>query len=176
MRHAVKNYGPTEDYTNYNEADPAFDEVIARFGADPSPKLRRQVARALHNKAYCFEKAGDCATAIEVVDELNDQFTADVTPAVPRIVADGLSVKARALTRLGRPKEAVSTYDDIIERYGSDTDPDLREIVALALWFKADLRPRATEAGQSRPWTTFCVGSATRRTRIFACTSSTRSP
>ncbi len=73
-----------------------YDDVVARFGDDPTPAVRTQVAEALFNKAVTLT---DADAKIAVYDDVVARFGDDPTPAVRAQVAKALVNKARTEAR-----------------------------------------------------------------------------
>ncbi|KJV06859.1 hypothetical protein VZ95_20480 [Elstera litoralis] len=121
----------------YQESLSTNNDVIQRFGSDPAPNLRKQVASALIGRAITFGIMGEYQAAIAAYDEINRRYTAD--PNLHEIIAVSLNNKASVLTHLPPPQNeaAIAIYDEIIRRFGSDPTLFVRENVARALNSKA---------------------------------------
>ena len=68
-----------------------YDEVAARYGEDPTPALREQVADALHNKGVALGVLGRSDEALAVYDEVATRYGEDPTPALREVVARAVS-------------------------------------------------------------------------------------
>ncbi|MGH3791703.1 MAG: tetratricopeptide repeat-containing S1 family peptidase, partial [Pseudonocardiaceae bacterium] len=118
------------------EAVEVYDQVVARFGADPEPALREQVAQALYNKGVTLGQLDRSEEEVEVYDQVVARFGADPEPALREQVAGALVNKGVTLGQLDRSEEAVEVYDQVVARFGADPEPALREQVAQALYNK----------------------------------------
>ena len=110
-----------------------YDEVVARYGEDPAPALREQVATALRNKGVRLGVLGRFAEAVAVYEEVVARYGEDPAPALREQVATALRNKGVVLRELGRSADAVAAYEEVVDRYGEDPTPALREHVAGAL-------------------------------------------
>ena len=110
-----------------------YDEVVARYGEDPAPALREQVATALRNKGVRLGVLGRFAEAVAVYEEVVARYGEDPAPALREQVATALRNKGVVLRELGRSADAVAAYEEVVARYGEDPAPALREPVAMAL-------------------------------------------
>ncbi|MGH3791902.1 MAG: hypothetical protein ACRDQ9_14135, partial [Pseudonocardiaceae bacterium] len=70
-----------------------YDQVVARFGADPEPALREQVAKALVNKGVTLGQLDRSEEAVEVYDQVVARFGADLEPAVRELAAMARKMK-----------------------------------------------------------------------------------
>ena len=71
-----------------------YDQVVTRFGADPEPALREQVAGALVNKGVRLGQLDRSEEAIAVYDQVVTRFGADPEPALREQVAMAQRAKA----------------------------------------------------------------------------------
>ena len=76
-----------------------YDEVVRRFGDDPAPALREQVAKALFSKGYRLETVRPL-DAIATYDEVVRRFGDDPAPALCELVANALFNKGVILLSL----------------------------------------------------------------------------
>ncbi len=67
---------------------------MTRFGADPEPALREQVAGALYNKGVTLGQLDRSEEAIAVYDQVVTRFGADPEPALREQVAMAQRAKA----------------------------------------------------------------------------------
>jgi hypothetical protein len=58
------------------------EEVVARYGEDPAPALREQVATALVNKGVVLGQLGRSADAMAVCEEVVARYGEDPAPAL----------------------------------------------------------------------------------------------
>ena len=78
------------------EAIGVYDEVVERFGDDPTPPLREQVAKALVNKAITLGMLERSQEEIGVYDEVVERFGDDPTPPLREITNVALQIRSRA--------------------------------------------------------------------------------
>ncbi|MGH4017726.1 MAG: trypsin-like peptidase domain-containing protein [Pseudonocardiaceae bacterium] len=64
-----------------------YDQVVDRFGQDPAPALREQVAKALFSKGYRLWQLDRSEEAVAVYDQVLDRFGQDPAPALREQVA-----------------------------------------------------------------------------------------
>jgi len=115
----------------------AYDQIVARFGADPAPGLREQVANALWNKALTLGQLNRPEDELAAYEQIVAGFGGDTEPALRERVANALVNKAITLGELNRPEDGLAVYEQIVARFGADPAPALREQVAKALVNKA---------------------------------------
>jgi tetratricopeptide (TPR) repeat protein len=118
------------------DAIATYDEVVRRFGDDPAPALREQVAKALVSKGITLGQQGQPLDAIATYNEIVRRFGDDPAPALRERVAKALFNKGVTLDQQGQPLAAIATYNEIVRRFGDDPAPALRERVAKALFNK----------------------------------------
>ncbi|MEM7349237.1 MAG: tetratricopeptide repeat protein [Acidobacteriota bacterium] len=109
------------------------DEVDQRYGSDPDPALRVQVAMALCNKGVRLGALDRSEDAVVVYDEVDQRYRSDPDPALRVPVAQTLYNKGVTLGELDRPEDEIGVYDEVDQRYRSDPDPALRVQVAQTL-------------------------------------------
>ncbi|MBU1512402.1 tetratricopeptide repeat protein [Myxococcota bacterium] len=115
------------------EAVKALDEVVTRFGQDPSKFLKELVAKALVNKAVTLGKNNLHDDEIKVYDEVVNRFGEENSLGLRVQVARALVSKGVALGNLTLRNDEIKAYDEVVNRYGQDRAPALREQVAMAL-------------------------------------------
>ncbi|CAO3460206.1 hypothetical protein [Azospirillum argentinense] len=123
------------------ESDPLksleiLDDLIGRFGDDPRPELREQIAKALFSKGVRLGELERNEEAIAVYDEVVGHFGDDPQPELQKPVAWTLVDKGVRLGELGRHEEAIAVYDEVVGRFGDDPQPELQKPVAWALFHK----------------------------------------
>jgi tetratricopeptide (TPR) repeat protein len=136
-----------------HEAIAAYDDVIQRFGTDPAPALRDQVAKVLVNKGVALANLSPPQPEAEIAayDAVIQRFGSDPAPALRELVAMALVNKGVALSKLTppQPEAAIAVSEEVIQRFGTDPAPALREQVAQALVNKGialgQLSPPKTE-------------------------------
>jgi tetratricopeptide (TPR) repeat protein len=110
-----------------------YDDLIQRFGGDPTSAMREQVAKSLFNKAVTLGTLNDPEGEIATYNDLIQQFGEDQVAALREQVAKSLFNKGFRLGALDRPEEEIAAYDELIQRFGEDQAPDLREQVAQSI-------------------------------------------
>jgi tetratricopeptide (TPR) repeat protein len=60
----------------------AFQQVIDRYGEDPAPALREQVAAALRRKGVALGELGRPADALAAYQQVIDRYGEDPAPAL----------------------------------------------------------------------------------------------
>ena len=118
------------------DAVAVYQDLVDRFGDDPTPAVREHVAGALLNKGVALDRLDQPADAVAAYDQVADRFGDDPTPAVREQVAKALVNKGTVLGRLDGPADAVAAYDQVADRFGDDPTPAVREQVAKALYNK----------------------------------------
>jgi tetratricopeptide (TPR) repeat protein len=119
------------------DASNVYDEVVRRFGDDPTPIVREKVAGAMYNKAFVFRPLDRRVEEVEAYDAVVRRFGDDATPGIREIVASSLINKGLALGELEPHAEKVEAFDEVIRRFGDDDTPAVRELVAKSLLNKA---------------------------------------
>ena len=115
----------------------AFDDVVARFGADESSGVRTWVASALLNKAISLGEQEQLEASIAAHDELVTRFSTSDDADLPGYVASALGGASAMLVRAERWDEAIATCDELVAWFSGSSDEDVRENVARALNRKA---------------------------------------
>ena len=65
--------------------------MVARYGEDPTPALREQVAKALYGKGVRLGALGRSTEALAVYDEVAARYGEDLAPALREWVARAVS-------------------------------------------------------------------------------------
>jgi len=78
--------------------------VIDRYGDDPAPVLREQVAIALVNQGVALGMLGRPADALAAYQQVITDYRDDLAPALREAVAKALLGTRVALGMLGRPR------------------------------------------------------------------------
>ena len=68
----------------------AWDDVVVRYGNDPTPAIRERVAKALVNKGFRLGQLDRSVDAIAVYDDVVVRYGNDPTPAIREQVANAL--------------------------------------------------------------------------------------
>ena len=133
---ALFNMGVTlSQLDSQKDAIAAYDDLLNRFGGDPAPAVREQVARAMVNKGYILRyKLDSPEGAVDLFNKVVIRFGDSREPAVREQVAIALFFEGFTLSdRLHRHTDAVAVYDDLLGRLGEDPEPAVRGYVAKAL-------------------------------------------
>jgi tetratricopeptide (TPR) repeat protein len=119
-----------------------WEELNQRFGTDPAPVLREQVAMALVNKGVVLAilTPERQAAVVTAYDDAIRFCGNDPSPALRNVLAAALNNRGFALTKLVPPQQgaAIADYDQVILRFGDDPTQALQEVVAKALVNKGD--------------------------------------
>lgn len=110
-----------------NEAINIYEQIIEEHGADSTPAVRKQVAKAQLNKGFCLSQLGRREDAIATYDQLATNYAADSDPGVREQVAKAQVNKGVCLSQLGRREDAIAVFDQLITNYAADSDPGVRE-------------------------------------------------
>src|SRR5271156_1885788 len=114
-----------------DEALAAYEQVIADYGDDPAPALRKQIATAVVNKGVYLSLLGCSDDAVAGYQQVIADYGDD--PDLRGHVATALVNNGDTLRSLGRSDEALAAYQQVITDYGDDPAPALvREAIALA--------------------------------------------
>jgi len=116
----------------------SYAEVIKRFGGDPEPDVKQEVARALREKGEA--STADPVAAIAAFDEVLTRFANEEAVELRWQVAMALIEKGGVLAlETDDPAAAIALYDQVVVQYGEPDVPYLRDQVALALYSKGVL-------------------------------------
>ncbi len=92
---AAYNLGVVSGELGRSEDEVAvYEQVLDRYGADPTPALRERVARALVNKGFRLGELGRSEDAVAVYEQVLDRYGADPTPALRAVVERAREVLA----------------------------------------------------------------------------------
>lgn len=110
-----------------NELEPAleaFDELIARFGADPTPRIVEIVAQGMFQKANLLLDAGRWRESAAVYDDLIGRYDGEDSAALRKIVAPAFHNKA--IAAVWDPDQRVDAAQQALDRYRrlAEDDPD----------------------------------------------------
>ena len=111
----------------------AYDDLVARFGANDTPEIQVQVATALVNKGVTHGRRSEHDAALVANNDLIARFGASDTPEIQVQVAKTLVNKGVTHGRRGEHDAALVAYDDLVARFGSDDTPELQHVVAMGL-------------------------------------------
>jgi len=115
-----------------------FDDLIATFGDDTDPEIRKVVAEGMHNKAIVLEKLDRALEAVAAYDDLIARYDGDESVHVRESVAIAFHNKAVFSIQLGEPDQASEAAQQALNRYqrlADDKPEDFAEQVAKARTF-----------------------------------------
>ena len=119
----------------------AYDELLRRYGAVESAKVRAQCAMALVNKGVTLgEQMGDPQGEVAVYDEVVERYGNMESAEVQAQCARALVNKGWALAnKLNNPDGAVALFDEVMQRYGDSRDQAVQAKCLSALSNSAEL-------------------------------------
>ena len=126
-----KQLGHTDD------AIKIFDLLEQRYGKDPNPALREQVAQALIHKGIALGQSGRHKDAITVFDLLEQRYGSDNNPVLREHVARALVNKGVALEKMDRNDDAIAAFDRFEQHYDSVDNHVLHKLAALGTLCKS---------------------------------------
>ncbi len=113
-----------------------YEEVVRRYGENPSPQFAELLASALVNKGIILAKLERPYEELALCEEVVHRFEDKEIPVFLEFVAAAMVRKGIILDSLARPEEALATYDAVVQRFGQSEIPDLLQLAARALLSK----------------------------------------
>ena len=127
----------------------AYDEAKERLDGSSDVESRRDLARALFNKALALERLERRKKAIEAYDQLIERFGEDEDRMLRRHLAKSLLRRATMLGQIGKTKQQIAGYEALIEQFVDDPQLELRQQAANALIGKASVLEAAGKPRQA---------------------------
>jgi tetratricopeptide (TPR) repeat protein len=87
-----------------------LDEAVTRYGDDPEPTIREQVAKALMYRSTISAAIGLSEQAVETYSEIITRYGNDTEPAIREQVATALVAKGTTLWGLEPSEETIQEY------------------------------------------------------------------
>lgn len=154
------------------DPDAVYDNIVRRFGKDPSPAVRIEVIRALQTKARDLEQRRFLGRMIlednrvvygeshwkreairriaAVYGEIDRYFGKDKSPEVRREAALALMKRNRTLWRQEDIDADLAVYDDVNRRFGKN-DAEIRKAI-LDILFEAGRKTDADPMSLENRW------------------------
>lgn len=136
-----------------SECIEASDRLVARFGGEQPPEVRRHVGSAGLLKVSALIKVGEPVDAEAAADWVLSEFSFDPVqgPKQVDVVGAALLLKALAIRDQARPVVALEVLDDLVRRADVSPGSNARLLAARALNEKASIlrsEERFDEAGE----------------------------
>jgi len=124
------------------------DEMEELFGADPSPVVREQVARALHYKGILIYQ-NEPALAMAPLEYLLNLRWPEPTSRTREALAIASMRRVTMLAELRRGRETLDACDQLIRDFDGDTDDAVRTCVENARTFRDEILERIADPRHS---------------------------
>ncbi|WP_028456178.1 tetratricopeptide repeat protein [Chitinilyticum litopenaei] len=137
IEHAKLLHTRAYEHVEAGEAEKAlaiYQDIDRRYGSDPQPAMREQVAWALVGLGYAHGQQGRRDKAIAIYQEIDQRYRNDQLPAIREQVARALIGLGYQYGQQGRRDKAIATYQEIDRRYRNAPQPELHEQVTIALF------------------------------------------
>lgn len=114
----------------YDEANNAYDQIIAKFGEATELSLHGLVGKAMINKGVNLFRLGRTEDAIKVYDQIIESLATASDFVLRDHLASAMVNKGNMLVELKRFDDAIKIYDSLLEHFVGANEPALLVTVA----------------------------------------------